>query len=535
MKTRESHIVLFLLLTLLIYVQGCREPAGDFTYETDRFGRTHLHFAAITNDQSVLDSLLSCNPDPDLQDSLGFTALHYAALKGNTGIVEALLNTGANPDLTDHYNCTPLFHASERGHFDIVRLLCGFGADKGIRDKNGVSAEEIAFGENYSDISEYLDPLFRLFLENREDSIKSWLRAWPEQMYRQNVRGRTPLHLAYLFGMDSLASWMINKGANQDVRDIYAFRPFYYSASSRADRTGVDLIGAALERAVDSRVYDVIDQYDHVNIGLIKNGQLAFTRSYGNNVIDDPFAWGSVSKGATTIILYQLVEEGRIRSLDDNIWVYADRYNNCMPERYADSPLTIRHLILHTGGVPHNDEPTWNSGKLNLKFRPGEDVKYSTPGYGILGHVISGATGMSYPEAVIHYLGKPVDAGSVWVEDHFRAPGARINSSIRDFALFARGIMDQTYLPDSVLYEEIFVSPVDGKGLGWPCSGQGTNELMARISGSNGIPQAHMVIKPKQKQGVVLLAHTKNRHSFELNELGNKIFSELENEIKNEK
>ena len=57
---------------------------------------------------------------------------------------------------------------------------------------------------------------------------------------------------------------------------------------------------------------------------------------------------------------------------------------------------------------------------------------------------------------------------------------------------------------------------------------------MAYISGSNGIPQAYLIIKPKLKYGVVLLAHTKNRHSFELNDLGNFLFSVLENTIYNE-
>jgi len=393
---------------------------------------------------------------------------------------------------------------------------------------------DIALSEGHKIIAEMLDPVYRCFIVSNTDSLISFLTIHPELINHKNVRGRTSLHLAFIFDQDELVDDLTEQGADPGIKDLYGNLPQFYSKVNRDLRTGINEIEPTLARETDDCIIDEISKYDHINVGLTIDGRVVFTRSYGKNVLDKTFAWGSVSKGATMILLHQLLEEGKITSFDDEIWDYSSRYRDCMPDKYENIPLTIRNLMLHTSGVPHNDQPTWTGSKLNLKFEPGTQVLYSTPGYGIIGHIIEDITGMTYPDAVIKYIAEPVNAKSVWVEDHFRAPAARINSSIYDFALFACGIMNNSYIREETLYENIFITLQDEPGLGWPCKNVGTDDLITEISGSNGIPQAHMVIKPRKKYGVVLLAHTKNRHSFELNTLGEQIFNNLENYINNE-
>jgi len=199
-----------------------------------------------------------------------------------------------------------------------------------------------------------------------------------------------------------------------------------------------------------------------------------------------------------------------------------------MPAEYAGDALTIRHLLTHLSGVPHNDEPTWKGDKLNLKFKPGTKDKYSTPGYGILGHVIEDATGKSYSDAVKEYIGRPVGATSYWAEKHFRAPGARVHSTVEDMARFALGVMNHAYVPEEMFYGEMVQYHSGPTGIGWGVTHKDSPDVVVFHGGSNGRPQAYLEIKPKKKVAVCILARAKDPHSFELNALSNRLLSDLE-------
>jgi CubicO group peptidase (beta-lactamase class C family) len=201
-----------------------------------------------------------------------------------------------------------------------------------------------------------------------------------------------------------------------------------------------------------------------------------------------------------------------------------------MPRQYADSPLTIKHLLTFTSGVPHNNEPTWKNRELILKFRPGTGELYSTPGFGILGHVIEGVTGMTFDRAVKEYIGKPVGAASFWVEKVFIAPGARIHSSIYDMALMVTGMMNHKYFSADDFYNRIFHSRDTERAFVWPHMNLNTPDFTLYISGANGRPRAHIKLKPKKKIGVVLLARRKQNLAFELTQLGGNLLAALEHQ-----
>lgn len=183
-----------------------------------------------------------------------------------------------------------------------------------------------------------------------------------------------------------------------------------------------------------------------------------------------------------------------------------------------------------TSGVPHNNEPTWKNRKLNLKFRPGTSELYSTPGFGILGHVIEGVTGMTFDRAVKEYIGKPVGAASFWAEKVFIAPGARIHSSIYDMALMVTGMMNHKYFSADDFYNRIFHSRDTARAFVWPHMNLNTPDFTLYISGANGRPRAHIKLKPKKKIGVVLLARRKQNLAFELTQLGGNLLAALEHQ-----
>jgi ankyrin repeat protein len=99
--------------------------------ETDRAGRTALHYAALSDDVAAAESLLTAGADPNAADKAGWTPLHFAAQQEATAVARLLLSRGAEVDRQDSYGNTPLFRAvfGPRQHGELIILLREHGAD----------------------------------------------------------------------------------------------------------------------------------------------------------------------------------------------------------------------------------------------------------------------------------------------------------------------------------------------------------------------------------------------------------------------
>ena len=111
---------------------------------------------------------------------------------------------------------------------------------------------------------------------------------------------------------------------------------------------------------------------------------------------------GSVGKQFTAAAIVTLAREGRLR-LDDPIRKY-------LPEgARAWRPITIRHLLTHTSGIPDYADSTMDyrrdyteeqmialAARLPLQFPPGATWSYSNTGYALLGFIIRRVTGKFY-------------------------------------------------------------------------------------------------------------------------------------------
>jgi CubicO group peptidase (beta-lactamase class C family) len=214
----------------------------------------------------------------------------------------------------------------------------------------------------------------------------------------------------------------------------------------------------------------------------------------------------------TSVVFLRLLHDGVFKSLDDDIGLYSKTYRNVLPAAYAGEKITFRHLLTHRSGIPHLDKPLWADGKLNLLFRPGARFEYTTNGFSILGEIMSEVTGRSFSDLVKEHIGGPVGASSFWAETHFRAPGARIHSSPRDYARFVQGIINNSYMNEEE-FDKILVGRKSEESLGWGTGRIGTPDLTLGHSGSNGRPRSHLLIKPKKKLALVLMGETKTRDS----------------------
>jgi CubicO group peptidase (beta-lactamase class C family) len=272
-----------------------------------------------------------------------------------------------------------------------------------------------------------------------------------------------------------------------------------------ANPAGTASLAPQLLKEVDARVQETLSGYDAMVIGLVRSGRIVLTRAYGKGRLDASYEYGSVSKPVTSAILLKLLQEGKIKSLDDNLWIYVPTFKGTMPAAFRDAPLTLRHLLTHQSGIPHNSEAPWIDGVLNVKFRPGTEHRYSTPGYGLLGLVIEEVTGLSYPEAVRKYVGQPLGATSMTAYETFIAPGAYVTSNIADLARFAIGMMSPAYIP-APLREEAWRPTLRSYGLGWTIQDVGSESMQVSHGGSNGAPRAYLLVQPRRGSAVVLMA-----------------------------
>jgi len=179
---------------------------------------------------------------------------------------------------------------------------------------------------------------------------------------------------------------------------------------------------------IDAFVQTYVDRSLFNGSILVARGQdVILKKGYGManfewqipNTTDTRFRIGSMTKQFTSMVIMQLVEEGRL-SLEDKL---ADR----VPYYRKDtgSKVTIHHLLNHTSGIPsYTNIPNilkehgrkalslrdlltkWCSG--DLEFEPGSRFVYNNSGYVILGAVIEEVTGKSYEQVLKERVFEPL-------------------------------------------------------------------------------------------------------------------------------
>jgi CubicO group peptidase (beta-lactamase class C family) len=131
-----------------------------------------------------------------------------------------------------------------------------------------------------------------------------------------------------------------------------------------------------------------------------------------------------VSKQFAAMAIMLLEEDGKL-SYDDSIGKY-------VPELQAYEGVTIRHLLLHTGGLPDyydvidtsagmptNQDAAVLLGKMaKADFSPGERYEYSNAGYDMLGPIVEAASGMPFSQFVQQRIFAPLGMDGSRVHDH---------------------------------------------------------------------------------------------------------------------
>ena len=159
---------------------------------------------------------------------------------------------------------------------------------------------------------------------------------------------------------------------------------------------------------------------------LAKDGKVLYSAAFGSankdfsvpNTIDTKFNLGSMNKMFTSVIIAQLVEQGKL-SYDDPLSKFLPNFPNATAAR----KVTIKHLLTHTSGLGSyfNDEFFKSSRDRfrtvddmmqlakgeSLAFEPGARWSYSNTGMLVLGKVIEVVTKQDYFDYVREHISKP--------------------------------------------------------------------------------------------------------------------------------
>ena len=200
------------------------------------------------------------------------------------------------------------------------------------------------------------------------------------------------------------------------------------SVASWADET----FGAALEKR----------QFSGATVSVVRDGAIILAKGYGRADFAQPapvdpqrtqFRIGSITKTFTATLVAQLLDEGRIASLDDPVNRYLRDYQ--LPDN-GGVAITLHHLLTHTAGFEDQfyfigaDEPieTHPPGAVFETLRPayvrpaGARVEYSNFGIAVLGRMVEDITGLGIAQAMQQRIFEPLGMRNTRLLDDITEP-----------------------------------------------------------------------------------------------------------------
>ncbi len=294
---------------------------------------------------------------------------------------------------------------------------------------------------------------------------------------------------------------------------------------------------------------------------IAEKGKVIYKKGFGladmewniPNQPDTKYRLGSITKQFTSMLIMQLVEQGKLK-LDVPISTYLPDY----PKKNG-AVITLHHLLTHSSGIPNitafpgfDKNISRNSyspvqlvnlfADSTLQFKPGEKFSYSNSGYMLLGYIIEKVTGKTYEQILQENIFTPLKMSNTGYDHHEtllrnRANGYQkngwhyVNADFVDMSVpYAAGSLYSTVedlsLWDQALYgnqllrkenmELLFtnhVFPNDDYAYGWGIGKMqlgNTAEKIGTIGHEGGINGFNTVIIriPSDKSFMVLLNNT---------------------------
>ncbi len=231
----------------LLLAQGADVNAPEHGSNRTPLGHAAASSANRANSERMTQLLLAAGANPRTTDSQGDSPLHQAASHGNLTAVQRLLDGGADANAAGR-DTTPLGAAASRGHVEVVALLLSRGADAsrsvaGSRLGGDGAPLAMAFLQGRSDATRdretrrvevatlLLDHGGRIDTRDQKGTTVFHMVAMQGNLAAVELfvsrrlpldpvdaTGLTPLHLAVSEGHISVATELLENGANVNAR-----------------------------------------------------------------------------------------------------------------------------------------------------------------------------------------------------------------------------------------------------------------------------------------------------------------------------
>lgn len=187
-----------------------------------------------------------------------------------------------------------------------------------------------------------------------------------------------------------------------------------------------------------------------MSVAVARDGEMVHQKAYGladrdrheNVTPAHLFRIASVSKPITSVAVFQLIEQGKLK-LDDTVFgpgaILGTDFGE-PPYKPHVAEIRLKHLLTHTGGGWQNDasDPmfrntgmnhrqliTWAIADVPLANPPGEHYAYSNFGYCVVGRIIEKVTGRTYEQHVRTAVLAPCGIGDMRISGNTPADRAR--------------------------------------------------------------------------------------------------------------
>ena len=158
--------------------------------------------------------------------------------------------------------------------------------------------------------------------------------------------------------------------------------------------------------------------------GVVIDGRLAHVNSYGVRDLasqelitaDTAFRIASMTKSFTALAILKLRDEGRL-SLEDPVSKWIPQFARMELPTRDTPPLRLRQLMSHSAGFPEDnpwgdqqlsatDETldAWLRAGIPFSTSPGTRYEYSNYAFGLLGRVVTKASGVPYEKYVREHV-----------------------------------------------------------------------------------------------------------------------------------
>ncbi|MCW5911162.1 MAG: beta-lactamase family protein [Cyclobacteriaceae bacterium] len=291
------------------------------------------------------------------------------------------------------------------------------------------------------------------------------------------------------------------------------------------------------------------------SITIAKDGKILYSRSFGYGQItetvkkpltgDSKYRIASITKTYTTVMTFQLVEEGKLE--------LTDRLDQFFPQIPNADKITIAHILSHRSGIPDMNVPTgWRAqprtheeiiaaiAKEKPLFEPDSQHSYSNTGFVLLGYILEKIDGKPYQEILKQRIADKIGLKNTYlglgnnnVDDNeslsYRYLGAwkeapeidlsipagagAIISTPTDMCKFIQALFDEKLISKGSLDQ--MKTMRDGEGMGMELFSFAGHTLYGHTGGSN-VSGSWLAYEPAEK---LALAYTTNAKIYPVKDI----------------